>query len=373
MTLKDQALSIAKHSLQSCYLKEGIIAGPHHFTDYWARDSFFAALGSLKLGDHQVVENMVRLFFSYQRQDGMLPYRIMRGPVSLSKYLGNPKLYSTPKPTYKLRGCGNEVFDGTTLTILFASLLNQKNHLPQINQALRYLESKEKYNLLWDGPMGEWNDSVWKFGNLLYSNIIYWYMYDRLAFWTKNFKPIISRKYQVKAEQIANAVRTRLWNGSYFADWHDYKRQDYFYPFGNCLAIAWGFTTRQETESILKKCKSLFREFTLETNDPPYPWWRIDLLQRLAGMADYQNRGILWWQPITSYLAALKSVPKNSEAEHVAILISQKIVSDQMVYECYERSGDPVKRFLYTSEHPFAWASGMIIWSLAYNSSHVTT
>lgn len=370
MNYIDQALAIAKNSLRSCYIDRGIVAGPHHFTDFWARDSFFAALGSLKLRDIQIVRSMAATFFFYQRKDGMVPYRVMRGPISIGKYFGKPKLYKSPRPTYRLRGFGAEVLDGTTLTILFATLVKETQYLPNIKQALLYLTTKEKYNLLWDGPMGEWNDAVWKYGNLLYSNIIYWYMYDRLANWTIESNPVLSHKYSLKANLIAHALRTRLWNGEYFADWHDYKRQDYFYPFGNCLAIIWGLTTPQETESILAKCNKVKHGFTLETNHPKYPWWRIDLFQRAAGMADYQNQGIMWWQPITAYLAALRKAKKVTEANKMAKLISHKVINDRLVYECYERSGHPVTRPLYTAEHPFAWAAGMLIWSLAYNDSH---
>ncbi|HEX9817455.1 MAG TPA: hypothetical protein VGA89_00980 [Patescibacteria group bacterium] len=31
------------------------------------------------------------------------------------------------------------------------------------------------------------------------------------------------------------------------------------------------------------------------------------------------------------------------------------------IYECYERNGQPMKRWLYRSEKPFAWAAGIIV------------
>ena len=371
MSELDLVRQIASDSLRTCYLENGIIAGPHHFTDYWARDSFFAAFGSLAIGDTEIVDSLVSLFFSYQRPDGLIPYRIMRGPVSIKKYSGKPKLFKNPQPTYKLRGFGQIILDGTTLSILFATLLKRKDLIPQIKMALALLNSHEKHGLLWDGPMGEWNDSVWKWGNLLYSNIIYWYVYDRLATWTEDFDPTWSKSLKEKYSLLSHNLRERLWNGKYFADWHDYKRQDYLYPFGNCLAIAWGLTTNKETESILSECFDINCDFTLETNSPKYPWWRVDLFQRLAGMADYQNHGVLWWQPITTYLLALKHAGHQKQANEVANKIAQKILRDEDIYECYERDGSPVRRPLYSSEHPFAWASGLILWALAYNDPHV--
>lgn len=368
MPKKNLAKQIASKSLRACYTKDGIIAGTHHFTDYWARDAFFAAFGSIAIGDTKIVKKLLSLFFSYQRADGLIPYRIMRGPLSLSKYFGHPKFYVSPKPTYNLRGIGQSILDGTTLSVLFASLLQETTYLPQIKKALIYLESKEKNGLLWDGPMAEWNDAVWKYGNLLYSNVIYWYMYDQLTSWTKRVDPIFSQKLSQKSNDIAQNLRNRLWTGKYFADWHDYKRQDYFYPFGNCLAIAWGLTTKKESELILKECQKNEVAFTLETNTPKYPWWRVDIMQRIIGMSDYQNHGILWWQPVTAYLSALKKTGHIKEAINTENKMIDKIVSYQEIYETYERNGSPTKRTIYSSEHPFSWSAGLILWSLAYNN-----
>ena len=50
-----KAKEIAMNNLRDCYWPDGIVAGKHHFTDYWARDGFFAALGALQIGDKKVV------------------------------------------------------------------------------------------------------------------------------------------------------------------------------------------------------------------------------------------------------------------------------------------------------------------------------
>lgn len=366
----NRARVIATRCLRACYRPLGIVAGNHHFTDYWARDGYFAAFGALALGDVDVVTKMTDLFFSHQREDGLIPYRIMRGPVTLSKYLGKPTYFSIPKPTYRLRGFGPEVLDGTTLTVLFAALTNQHKYLPKIKQSLQYLESREKHGLLWDGPMSEWNDVVYKWGNLLYSNVLYWYMYDQLALWFSSHDSTWATQLREKRDEIASSLRDRLWNGKYFSDWHDYKRQDYLYPFGNSLAVIWGLTTQEETISILQETEKLRVAFTLETNAPRYPWWRIDVLQRILGMADYQNQGILWWQPVTAHAMALKKSGDVSLATSHLGTVANKIVQDQIIHESYERDGTPVERWLYRSERPFAWGSGMLVWALGYNTEH---
>lgn len=369
-----KAEKIALQCLRACYREFGIVAGNHHFTDYWARDGYFAGFGVLAIGDTKIVQKMIKLFFSHQLDSGILPYRVMNGPMlSLNKYLGHPTFYTSPRPTYRLRGIGPYVLDGTTLSVLFAAILQEQKFLPQIKLALEYLVTREKNDLLWDGVMSEWLDSVWKWGNLLYSNVIYWYMYAQLAKWMESHDKEWSRQLYAKSTQIATSLRSQLWNGKYFADSYDYKRQDYFYPFGNCLAITWGLTTAAETTAILNKCKSHLINFGLETNAPPYPFWRVDPLHHLVGMGDYQNHGILWWQPVLSYLIALIHTHRHKEAQTLLSAVAGKITRDNNIYEVYERNGESLNRFNYKAERPFAWASGMFLLALAYNKAHANT
>ena len=116
--MTEKASRIATEELRACYQEGGIVAGTHHFTDYWGRDGFFASMGALAIQDFEVVRNMVDTFFDHQRADGMIPYRVMNGPVSIGKYFGQHKKYDKPVPTFKLRGFGPEVFDGTTLAVM---------------------------------------------------------------------------------------------------------------------------------------------------------------------------------------------------------------------------------------------------------------
>ncbi|MCC7289985.1 hypothetical protein IT417_01910 [bacterium] len=367
MTDKTQkALNICIDSLRKCYEHKGILAGRHHFTDFWARDAFFAAMGSLSIGDFEIVSNQVEMFFSFQRNDGMIPYRIMRSQFSVSKYLGmSHKLFTNPKPTYRLRSIGPYVLDGTTLSILFWALLIQKNRInlnleKKVKKALEFLKTRERYGLLWEGVMTEWNDTAWKHGNLLYSNIIYWKMYKELYSASEKFKLLKVEDLKNKKESIERALRARLWNGQYFNDWNGYFKHDYFYSFGNSLAIAWGLTTDSETDSILSKAKSAVFDFTLESNTPKYPWWRIDIINHLTGTSDYQNQGILWMAPAAAYIMALTKAKKFRNLSMFIERLSNKIIKDGTIFEVYERNGLPVNRLFYKSENPFAWASGLL-------------
>ncbi len=354
--MKETANEIAIDELRACYQEGGIVAGTHHFTDYWGRDGFFASMGAMAIDDYDVVRNMVETFFNYQRKDGMIPYRVMNGPVTIGKYFGHPKKSEKPSPTYRLRGFGAEVLDGTTLAVMTLAQLWKRGEaevekfVPKVEMALGYLKSKEKNGLLWDGEMCEWNDAAKKWGNILYSNIIYWNMYHELG--------IVD-----KQNEIAASLREQLWNGKFFADWRDDKRQDYFHPFGNLLAVAWGMTDEEETTLIMEEASKSKVGFTLESNTPKYPNNRIDPLVRLIGIGDYQNQGMLWWQPVCAYVAALVKTGNIERAETQLQLMTKKIETDKKIYECYERDGKPVKRWIYQSETPFAWAAGLYLWA----------
>jgi glycogen debranching enzyme len=352
----ENAPQIATEELQACYMEGGIVAGKHHFTDYWGRDGFFASLGAMAIEDFEVVRSMVDTFFDNQRADGMIPYRVMNGPVNVGKYLGLKQKFEQPKPTFKLRGRGAEVLDGTTLAVMTLAQLWKKGEATvekyafKVEKALEYLRTKEKGGLLWDGEMCEWNDTAKKQGHILYSNIIYWNMFGELGL-TK------------KQNEVGRKLREHLWNGKFFADWHDHKQQNYFHPFGNLLAVAWGMTNDKEANSILKETKKARVGFTLESNTPKYPNNKIDPLIRLMGIGDYQNKGMLWWQPACAYVAVLVKTGKIDEARKQMKMMSLKVVEDQKMYECYERDGRPVKRLVFRAEQPFAWAAGLYLWA----------
>lgn len=354
--MTEKAREIAIRELRACYQEHGPVAGTHHFTDYWGRDGYFALQGSLAIGDTEIAEKLVNLFFAFQRKDGLLPYRVMNGPVTVGKYFGKPGKYKEPSPSYNLRGYGSPVLDGTTLSLMTlaqlwkAGKIELDKYAHKVELALNYLTSKEKNGLLWDGPMCEWNDAVTKWGNLLYSNIIYWNMYRELG-------------DIAKQDQIADSLRSRLWNGRFFADWHDHKRQDFFHPFGNLMAIAWGLASPEEARSILDEAEKSRVQFTLESNTPKYPQNRVWWLNRVIGIGDYQNQGMLWWQPVCAYVVALAKTGRLDEARKQFNLMTEKIVEDDSIWECYERDGRPAKRTLYRAEQPFAWAAGLILWA----------
>ena len=170
--------------------------------------------------------------------------------------------------------------------------------------------------------------------------------------------------YYAWHEKIQALLQSRFWNGVFFADWIDYARHDYLATHANMLAIAFGLATKTQATSILAYAKEhCWNGWTMESNYPRYEWWRIPLLQRVVGMADYHNRGCMWLQPGIWYAIALATVGRKKEGKLVLEAISKKIVEAQDVYEVFEKNGKPVRRTIYRSEGPFAWTAGVYLWA----------
>lgn len=358
-----QAQNIAVGNLRSCYTSGGILAGLHHFTDFWGRDALFAALGSLTIGDIKIVRQTINTFLKYQRADGLVPYLIRRTKLTPLKYFGKAKLLTKPKPCFRTPATFSLVYDaGLLLVIVSCQYLRvtkdqvffQKIY-PRLRLIINYYQRRFGSGLISEGPLCEWADAVLKFGQVLYTNVLYSRALADMA--------QITGEYRTPAKLINTKLQEQFWQGQYFVDWIDWKKQHYFSSHANFLAIIFGVASKLQAEKILefaqKHCQA---GFTYETNFPRYPCWRIPLYLYLVGMADYHNRGLLWLQTGILYAAALEKVGRRNEATSALQKISQKIIEYNGVYEVYEKDGSQAKRYCYTSEHPFAWSAGLYLW-----------
>lgn len=129
------------------------------------------------------------------------------------------------------------------------------------------------------------------------------------------------------------------------------------------LAIIFGLATDDQARLLLNYARRYcWTGWTLATNYPLYPWWRIPLHHYAVGMPDYHN-GLRWLQPGILYVIALHKSRRKQEAKSALTAIASKIVQHGGVYEVYEQNGNPVRRITYRSEHPFAWSAGLYLWA----------
>lgn len=365
---------IGIESLNSCISEIGYTAGVHHFVDLWARDSLFACLG-----DSEGVETKktINTFLKHQRKDGLIPYRIRRSSLSIKKYFGKPEMLKIPVADFRSFQSGFTVYDGGITTILiFSEYVNRFNdvdflesELLNIQKAIAFYRKRFKDGLIWEGPLCEWADAVLKFGNVAYTNIIYVASIKRFIEILELNKGILGDEissYIIELkdfyEKLRDRLFTRLWNGTYFSDWYDYKRHNYFGVHHNMLAILFGLTTDEQSRTILEKVsKECLDEVGVRSNFPKYPKRRIPIQNFLVGVGDYHN-GIYWIQPWILYIAALKKFNMDTQAKEQLGKLETIIKRDGIVYENYDYDWKYTNRKFYRSEGPFAWNSGLIVW-----------
>ena len=131
------------------------------------------------------------------------------------------------------------------------------------------------------------------------------------------------------------------------------------------MAITFNIANKKQSLKI-QRCIKRFKinqAVPSKTNYPKYPSTRVSLINHLGGLGDYHN-GLSWL-----WLGCLDAIAKNKigmkkQAKQLLKQIAEIIVKHNGVYEVYEQNGKPVKRFLYKSEHPFAWSSGLFIYAV---------
>lgn len=367
-SMYDISVKIAKKAINTCITESGIVAGSHHFVDLWARDSLFASFGA----PTEVAKKTIEAFLKYQRRDGLIPYLILRSRHNIGKYFGKQIYFKTPVPQFRSHLTFGTVPDGGILTIIAmrkyiestGDISFLKKNYKTLLKAFSWYKKKFGTHLISEWFSCEWADALLKIGETLYTNVLY-YKSARDLSWIAGLlkKPNDKALYEKIATRISSQIHHQFWTGQYFADWIDWKRQDYFATHPNMLAIVFGLTTKKESDAILKHAKStVWNGRTVQNSNPRYPWWRISLLHMVIGMSDYHN-GMLWLQPGILYATALQIMKKQKEARCVFKKISEKIVEYNGVYEVYEKNGKPVKRLFYQSEYPFAWSAGLYLWA----------
>lgn len=362
---------MAVADLEKCFTPIGFTAGNHHFVDLWARDSLFATLGANVSGQSHSSKKTIETFLRFQRHDGLIPYLILRSRHTVGKYFNRHSYYQVPVAHFRSHMSFGVVPDGSAMTIIAARDYMDKTkdkpflirHYEALVRAFMWYEKQRRRGLVYEWFQCEWADALLKSGNTLYTNVLYYKAaVDMAAFAGLLGKHPDAAFFAQRAEEIKSSLFAHLWNGSFFADWKDGKRRDYFASHPNMLAVIFGLADKKQAASILAVAKThAWNGWTLENSSPKYPFWRVPFFHAIIGMGDYHN-GLIWLQPGILYALALHMAGRKGEAKSVLLGIAEKIIRTGGAHEVYERSGTPVKRWVYRSEQPFAWSSGLFIW-----------
>lgn len=377
-----ESFRIAKKNLEACFQEKGIVASVDHFSDFWARDSFYACWGLLKTGEYGKVRKNLELFIEYQKENGHIPRRIDRFIVPL-KYLGLKIKRKKLKPRYT----GVYIYPALDSNILFIitfyKYLKESGDMEFLNRNLNpllgaagWLERYEKKILLDEGLFANWADIIVKKGKVLYSNILY---FEALRDMSRIGKMLEKTKFQErfarKSEQVKEEINKEYWNDGYYIDWIYKKRKhDYFSTDGNVLAMLFGVSGPDRNQKIIDYIeKHHLAEIPMKTNHPSYPAWRVKLIMRLVGAPGYQNNSTSWLWLGCIYAVALHENGHKQRALEISKRISEKIKEYKKVYEIYGPDGVPFRGWYWRSASSFAWSSGLYLWMYErLNSSDIS-
>lgn len=369
-----EAYRIAKRDLRRCYSDEGILAGLKRFDDYWARDSFFASLGSCSLGDFDIVKKNLLLFLKYQKGNGQLPRRIDRYIVGL-KYLGLKirRKELSPRYTTSLLYCysvdQNSLFIISLLDYVKASRdkdflgRNYENAKKAIDW--NFSNDRERDLLIEEGFFANWEDTVFWRGKLLYTNVLHYWALKSFAELAKIAEKKDYKKYTDTAEKVKKKINEQFWNGEYYEKRYGNKT-GYFCIAENMLAIVSGIADSKKARKIMEymRKKGLESEIPLQSTYPKYPFWRNSPARIITLSTGYHNTYGWVWVSCLDILAKHR-IGLKKEAMAKFIKLCNKINEFDGVYEVYS-NGRPVKGIFLMSDCPFAWSAGMVIYT--YNA-----
>ncbi len=372
MNNQKAALSIAKSSLIKCYSREGIVAGATHFNYYWARDSFYASWGALELKDYEIVKKNLNLFLKNTSSKGHVPIRIGASSFSQTLAFAKLELKNNLKPCYSQDKGFNPAIDPNMLLLItldrYIEKTNDlefvKKNIDKIHSIMDWVEAFEKDGLIYAEKYSTWQDMIKKKGFVLYTNVLY---YQSLMSINNLLNRIeVRNNFKDKAEIIKQKINEKFYDkklGYYIDFYNEEKHSKVFSSDGNFFAILFEIANRKHGKSILKKAEKfgISKDVPSYTNYPRHERKEIFLPFYLFGMHDYNDHGVAWTWLGCLHSMALSKINKDKEAKQVLERLSRVIVRDNDVYEVYEKNGKPLKRFFYSSEHPFAWSASFYI------------
>jgi glycogen debranching enzyme len=366
-----EAYNIAKRDLRMCYSDEGILAGLKRFDDYWARDSFFASLGSCAIGDLEIVRKNLLLFLDYQKENGQLPRRVDRYIVGL-KYLRIPirRRKLSPRYTTSLMYCysvdQNSLFIISLLEYIKNSKDNEflKRNYEKAKKAIdwNFSNDKERGLLINEGFFANWEDTVFWRGKLLYTNVLHYWALKSFAELAKSAGDKDHKKYSALAEKVKKKINDQFWNGQYYEK-TSRKIIHYFCIDANMLAIVSGVADINKAKKIMEYTKEsgLDDEVPVRSSYPRYPLWRNSPARLITLSTGYQGTYEWIWVSCLDILAKQK-IGMKKDAMAKLEKLSKKIVEFDGVYEVYSE-GKPVKGIFLMSDQPFAWSAGMFVYA----------
>lgn len=421
---------ILLNDLRDCFKGPGILASPVNFSDYWARDSFWTAIGVLEAGPPPTpllneegeplnvypfllnqIRSSIELFAKYQNKNGKIPRKICLDYNALKYYFKVRVKRKNPRPIYTSPIKFLFSFDDNLLFVIaFCKYIEvtqdtefAKKYFPIVEKALTFYKKKSliQSDLLYEKGLANWQDTIFKRGYVLYTNAL-WYEavrrfeeikqkdqlvtnchFDRSgvpmsganrdgAEWRNPCRGVRKDLEIPSSQQIRKQIQQKFWisQKEYFADSvsRKSKKQEYFDLAGNVLTLLFGIAEKEQVDKVLDKIMTLKskEEKLHRLNDPLYPWWKISPAAYFVGIRDYQN-GISWSWIEALTMVVLFKYRRIDQGEENLKDFSEVILKNGHVHETYYPDGRPYDHRFWKSAVPFAWGAGLMLWAVKYS------
>lgn len=363
-----QAYFIAIENLRQCYKDGKILASTKNFSDYWARDTFWALPGVIKIRDIDIARLCLEYFLSFQRSDGKIPRKISIDFNGIKYLTGKSFLRKKPRPIYTGNLPPFSSMDANALLIISAAdfIVKTSNeqfakiHYAKMKVAIDWYKSHTRDGFVQEFALGNWMDTVFKNGHVLYSNVVYcealksFSCIAEFAGWEND-----CAEYREKHLELKKKIDKKFWNDEFYDD--QLGKHKHFDLSGNVLALYFEIATEEKKRKIIGKIIQLRKgKNFLPTVYPKYPWWKINPVTYLLGMQNYQNDVSWMWIDLFAAAALFKNGYKK-EAKNIFSDISENIVKNGAVHETYFSDGLPYKARHWESAVPFAWGAGVFL------------
>jgi len=338
------------------------------FSDYWARDSFFAVLGVLEIGDFKVARNILELFLDNQKSNGQIARKFELDYNFLKYIFKKTASRKKPKAVYTSLLPPFNTMDGNSLCVIaFAKYLQKtkdikfaRKYFRKLEKTIVWYEKKKRDTLVREYLLSNWMDTIFKSGKVLYSNTLYAKALEEFSHIAEEVgENKQAKKYKNLHKKTVAVIDKKFWNSEFFDDVADQGK--YFDSAGNALACFFGIAPDKKRGNILKYFRKIKTQKLLPTVYPKYSFWKVNPITFLFGMSEYHNGKSWLWIDAFVAGAEFRSGDYGSARKRMTE-ISQVIVANAAVHEVFHADGRPYNPKFWKSAVPFAWNSGVFLY-----------
>ncbi|MFN8369935.1 MAG: hypothetical protein U0T83_04830 [Bacteriovoracaceae bacterium] len=378
---------IAKSSLERniVNIKSGryLMAGEKQFSSLWTRDFCFAAKGLLFSGNADVVKSQLnKLIKSKRKQDSLIPrtldsisaqIRVFvtttsagRIPMQLISPLRDPL-----RPEYTDQ-YGSAAIDSNIL-FLYAALSYVKftndykwwyDNQKALKEIYDFYIPKMKNGFIEQDKFSDWQDSANRSGFTFYTNLLYYIVSKDLEqFSYFGINPNENKLFRQKLIDTFYDENVGIFNGVIGIKLYSLE--------GNLIAIENNlFEDEEKTRELylsLKKHNLWSYKVDLPgiATYPNYPSNWVSPFLKFVGLRNYH--GAIYWSWLIAYSAKISYLMNDkNEGQRILNKLQEIALRDGVIYEIYRQNDNLTvwNSFLYKSEGPFSWGSGVTIEAL---------